>query len=247
MPTRALERSVGGSTTNLQWNDRHPLVRSWFADMLASHALSRDSSRRLEVSVVVVGLLLLAIVIGATRQWADDVGDSLTRNTVRLSLAWYAAALVMMLGLAPGDWTATTFPRPVARWCWAWGIVCFLSTWGWRFTIASLVACARLRAHAAGQRHRRRDLCLVSVHVAVDRRCQLVVAQPGALCGAVVWIDRALHAFMLAIVFNGMIVFEEGPIRWAGWTLVAVLAAAWLARVGRSRVRESLPLTERST
>jgi hypothetical protein len=42
------------------------------------------------------------------------------------------------------------------------------------------------------------------------------------------WIGRTLHAFMLFIVFNGMVVFESGVIRWAGIVMFVGLAAAWL-------------------
>src|SRR5207302_9940910 len=41
------------------------------------------------------------------------------------------------------------------------------------------------------------------------------------------WIDRLLHAFMLFMVVNGMIVYETGPIRWAGVTMFAILSIAW--------------------
>jgi hypothetical protein len=46
--------------------------------------------------------------------YADHRGDALTRNTVRLSLAWYAAALCLMMRLqAPTDWAAqhAAWPR----------------------------------------------------------------------------------------------------------------------------------------
>ena len=46
------------------------------------------------------------------------------------------------------------------------------------------------------------------------------------------WIDRGLHAFMLFIVFNGMVVFESGPIRWAGLLMFLVLPVAWLLSRG---------------
>ena len=32
---------------------------------------------------------------------------------------------------------------------------------------------------------------------------------------------------MLFIVFNGTVVYERGPIRWAGLVMFALLAAAW--------------------
>jgi len=47
-----------------------------------------------------------------------------------------------------------------------------------------------------------------------------------------VWIDRWLHAFMLFMVFNGMVVFETGSIRWAGGALFAMLTLAWWSARG---------------
>ena len=41
---------------------------------------------------------------------------------------------------------------------------------------------------------------------------------------------------MLFMVFNGMIVFETGPIRWAGAVMFAILAIAWLLIRGWRRV-----------
>ena len=48
------------------------------------------------------------------------------------------------------------------------------------------------------------------------------------------WIDRLLHGFMLFIVFNSMIVFESGAIRWAGVAMFAAFVLAWMLR-GRFR------------
>ncbi len=51
--------------------------------------------------------------------------------------------------------------------------------------------------------------------------------------------DRLLHGFMLLMVFNGMIVFESGPIRYAGVALFTVLAVAATVRL-RNDVRRSV-------
>jgi hypothetical protein len=55
------------------------------------------------------------------------------------------------------------------------------------------------------------------------------------------WIDRLLHGFMLFIVFNSMVVFETGPIRWAGVALFVVLPLAWLAARRRPALRSVRP------
>jgi hypothetical protein len=41
-------------------------------------------------------------------------------------------------------------------------------------------------------------------------------------------IDRALHGFMLFVVFNSMVVFESGPVRWLGVVMFAFLDLFWL-------------------
>src|SRR5262249_54223883 len=60
---------------------------------------------------------------------------------------------------------------------------------------------------------------------------------PRQFAGRSAWIDRGLHAFMLFIVFNGMVVFETGTIRWAGLVMFAVLTPLWLLSRGLPRVR----------
>jgi len=47
------------------------------------------------------------------------------------------------------------------------------------------------------------------------------------------WVDRVLHGFMLFVIFNGTVVFEDGLIRWAGILLFVALAAVWLYRPAR--------------
>jgi hypothetical protein len=46
-------------------------------------------------------------------------------------------------------------------------------------------------------------------------------------------VDAVLHTFMLFIVFNGTVVYETGPIRWAGLTGFLLLAGVWWGRARR--------------
>ena len=43
-----------------------------------------------------------------------------------------------------------------------------------------------------------------------------------------VWIDRIWHGFMLFMVLNGMVVYESGPIRWAGLLMFLLLGSIWI-------------------
>ena len=68
------------------------------------------------LAAVAIGAAALAATLALTPPIAAaigaDVGDLLTRNTVRLSLAWYVAAVCMMLFLGPADWAADTTRGP---------------------------------------------------------------------------------------------------------------------------------------
>jgi hypothetical protein len=44
------------------------------------------------------------------------------------------------------------------------------------------------------------------------------------------WIDWLLHGFMAFVIFNATVIYETGPIRWAGLTLFTGLAGVWLYR-----------------
>src|SRR6516162_9081068 len=75
--------------------------------------------RSLGVAVVGTWALLLAAVLAVP--WLvplEGPGDYLTRATVRVALAYYAAALVLMLTLRREEWAAVGRGR-LARWCWA--------------------------------------------------------------------------------------------------------------------------------
>jgi hypothetical protein len=41
-------------------------------------------------------------------------------------------------------------------------------------------------------------------------------------------VDRGSHGFMLFVVFNSMVVFESGMIRWVGLAMFAILGSIWI-------------------
>ena len=199
---------------------------------MSTTAEPRTVSLPLDTPIVVGGCVLLAAVISFTRLFASDVGDLLTRNTVRLSLAWYAAALcLMMQSRGDEDWRAQTTIGRLARWCWTWAIVVFLV----HLAVAFHYYHGWSHTHAL---ERTRQVSGVGEGIYVSyffTWCWIADAlwwwwQPARYAARSVWIDRALHTFMLFIVFNGMVVFETGGIRWAGCAMFALLAAVWLVR-----------------
>ena len=188
--------------------------------------------------MVAVGMVSLVAVVLLSAVLAAEPGETLTRNTVRLSLAWYALALCLMMRLTAVDWAAATVAGRIARWCWTWAAICFL------VHLAMAFHYYHHWSHADAFEHTRQ----VSGHGEGIYMSYLFTilwtadvlwwwTRPEQFARRSQWVDRVMHGFMLFIVFNGMVVFESGPIRWAGLLLFSALAGVWLAARGLPRFR----------
>jgi hypothetical protein len=193
--------------------------------------------RPLDFAMMAGGTLLLGATIAASAALAVDHGELLTRNTIRLALAWYFTALLSMMRLDRADSPAATTAGRVARWCWTWGIACFLIHVGMAFHYY------HHWSHTDAFEHTRQISGLgegiyFSYLFAMTWTADAIYwwLAPSRYAERSAWIDRLLHGFMLFMVFNGMIVFETGPIRWAGAVMFAILAIAWTLLPGRRRI-----------
>jgi hypothetical protein len=182
------------------------------------------------------GAILLAVVLALSHALATDLGDTLTRNTVRLSLAWYAVALCLMMGLGPRDWDVSTIVGRLARDCWTLALACFL------VHLAMAFHYYHHWSHAHAFEHTR-EVSGVGEGLYISYFFTVVWAadvafwwlRPAQFAARSPWFDRTLHAFMLFIVFNSMVIYETGPIRWAGLLMFALLASAWFIARRRRR------------
>jgi len=188
--------------------------------------------RSLDLAVVGAWAVLLGAVLAAP--WlvpTEDTGDYLIRATVRVALAYYAAAMVLMLTLRPREWAAATARGRLARWCWALAWATYAVHVGMAFHHY------HHWSHADAVRHTR-EVSGAGEGVYVSHLFGLLwgldVAwwwlRPAAYAARPAWIGGVLHGFMAFIVFCGMVVYESGPIRWAGVVLFAGLALLLLAR-----------------
>jgi hypothetical protein len=201
----------------------------------------RYGSGRLNLAAIALGLATVAGTVGLTAALAGDVGDLLIRNTVRLSLLWYLAAICLMFFLRPADWAIETPRGWTARWCWTWGLICFLVH----------LAMAFHYFHHWSHSHafeRTKQVSGVGEGIYVSYLFTLLWAAdvaywwlwPERYATRARWIGRVLQAFMLFIVINGTIVFETGAIRWAGALGLVLLAAVWwMARAGQRHVGQA--------
>lgn len=154
------------------------------------------------------GCLAVPFVAGLEEQ-----GDALVRNTIRLTLAGYAAALLLPARreqLARLLWTLAwvTYLIHVA--------LAFHFFHGW----SHLAAMEHVRA-ASGVGEGLYFSYLFTLLWTADvvwwwRKAEGRRRRPR-------WLSIALHGFMLFIVFNAAVVFAAGAMRWAGVILFEVL------------------------
>jgi hypothetical protein len=184
--------------------------------------------------------LLLAAVLAVSCWLRADPGDDLVRWTVRLALAYWAAAVALLLSLGPGERRAESGRGRLARWCW---------TLAWATYLVHLAMAFHFYhrwSHADAVRHTR-DVSGFGEGIYVSHFFTLVWSldvifwwlRPGRYAARPPWVDGLLHGFMVFIVFNATVVYESGPIRWAGLAGLGVLGLLGLARLRRGRALAS--------
>src|SRR5439155_22353494 len=126
----------------------------------------------------------------------------LTRDTVRVSLAYYAAAAWLMLGLWPADWRAESSRGALARWCWTLAWAAYLVHLWVAFQIYHHGSHAEAVAHTEVRSGFGPGIYVSHLFTLL---WTLDVAwwwlRPAAYAARPVWIDRLLQGFMVCIIF----------------------------------------------
>jgi hypothetical protein len=186
-----------------------------------------DSTRIVPILVLltVVWAVLLGIVFLVPRWLPSPVaGEFLTRNTVRVALLFYLAAVLLMLRLDLEGWRAATPAGKAARLCWTLGLLAYL------IHLAMAMHHYHGWSHADAMRHVD-DVSGFGPGIFMSHLFTLLwVAdaawwwlKPESYASRSAWIGTALHVYMAFIIFNGTVVYEKGVIRWAGVLLFVVL------------------------
>jgi hypothetical protein len=209
--------------------------------MPGTRVSSSSPNSKAAVWVALASLGSLAAVAALTAALATNVGEMLTRNMVRLSLAWYAFALCLMMRLNRADWSAASTAGRLARWCWTWALVIFLVHVMMAFHFyhhwSHADAFKRTR-QISGFGEGLYANYLFAVLWAADVAYWWL--WPARYASRSPWIDRALHGFMLFMVVNSMVVFATGRIQWAGLLVLILLGITFYRRRARvHRGRES--------
>jgi hypothetical protein len=175
-------------------------------------------------------LLLLAIVLLPHHSDSPTPGDDLVRNTVRLALFWYALAAALML-LEPSSPSAGR--HRLARWCWTLACLTYLVHVGLAFHYFHHWSHAQAFDHVqqvSGVGAGIFVSYLFTIVWCADVAFWWLWPERRALCPR--WLGWSLHLFMVFVIVNATVVFETGPIRWAGLTVLCALAAAFGAQRG---------------
>jgi hypothetical protein len=177
---------------------------------------------------------LAAVVAWPHLAQSPSLGDDLTRSTIRLSLGYYGIGASLLLWLHRDEWHARTGRGRLARWCW---------TFAWATYLVHLAMAFHYYhhwSHADAMRHTE-DRSGFGIGIVVSDLFTLAWSAdvvwwwlaPGRYAQRPAWIGRCWHGFMVFVIFNATVVYEEGLIRWAGLGLLAWLAAvrvlAWTA------------------
>lgn len=200
------------------------------------HRMDARPGRLILRAAMSAATILVLIVTISSATAANDFGDSLTRNAIRLSLFCYAGTLFLMMRIKAYDWTGSTVYGALTRCFWTAALFFFLV----HFTLAFHYF--HHWSHKAAFEHSRVSgglgegiyfSYLFTVLWLFDVAWWWL--RPAAYAGRSPWIGRGLHTYLLFIVLNGTVVFESGYIRWAGLVTFAGLAMFWLQTIGQRR------------
>ncbi len=169
-------------------------------------------------------VLLAAALATPLLLLSSTLGDDLVRNTVRVSFLYYALAVNLMLWLGPADWQTIRKLGKATRQTWMLAWVAYL------VHLAMAFHFYHGWSHADAVEHVR-QASGVGEGIYVSHLFTLLWTadvlwwrlRPRRYAARSPWFDWLLHAFMLFMWFNGTVVYETGPIRWAGLLFFAEL------------------------
>ena len=169
-----------------------------------------------------------------------DAGELTIRWTVRLALACYA--VVLLLAIVHGERPATS---RLSRWLWTIGCLLF---------VGHVLSAFAFYHHWSHQHAFDDTKAKTEAAIGLAFGWGIYVKHLFTLLwmGDVVWswadVDSyrrrpwpwvvGLHAFMLFIAINGLMIFKDGLIRWVSLTLLLLLLAAWVGTLTHRRIAE---------
>jgi hypothetical protein len=205
------------------------MAASQSPDLIPTNPELGQSFGWLGALAVLAWLTVLAVILMIPPAVASPtLKDDLTRGTVRLSLLYYGVAASLRLLLHADDWFAQSTRGRLARLCWTLAWLAYLIHLGVAFHHY------HHWSHADAVKHTR-DVSGVGEGIYVSHLFTLVWTadvvwwwrRPRTYAVRSAWIGRMLNGFMVFVIFNATVVYEQGLIRWAGLALITGLAGLW--------------------
>jgi hypothetical protein len=171
---------------------------------------------------------------------ADEPGDAYTRNTARLMVLLYGAAAAWMLCLRGDDWRAAAGRSRAARWLWTLGWAAYVVHVVTAFHFAHHWSHAQAVGHVRAASGWREGIYFSHLFTLIWTADVLWWwARPAGYSARPRWVGWLLHGFMAFMVFNATVVFEAGPVRWAGAVLFLGLGVLLARRLFLASARGS--------
>lgn len=177
----------------------------------------------IRIAVALWLIVLAAVFAFPAIAPSSDVGDDLIRNTVRLALVYYAAAVLLML---------TRDDARLTRWLWTLACLAYVI----HVAVAFHFYHGWSHAHAVEHVRRRSGVgegIWVS-HLFTLCWCLDVLAWwvlPAERATRPAWLGWTVHGFMTFVIFNGTVVYETGPVQWGGGIFFTVAAVLLVRRL----------------
>jgi hypothetical protein len=166
-----------------------------------------------------------------------EQNENRTRWTVDVSLAFYSAAVIGMLLTSDDVWRAGNDLRWI-RATWTLACLAYLVHVVVAFNDVHQWSHSRAIAHTQERSGFGEGIFIshgFSVIWGVDVLWWL--ALPRSYIRRPAWVGWSLHSFMLFMVFNGAVVYEEGPIRWAGAAMSTVFVILFFRRMAMNKLK----------
>jgi hypothetical protein len=184
--------------------------------------------------------LMAAMLIPWVRG-ATDCGEDLTRNSARLALACWTAAVAGMMQLRARDWQGQTMRGRLTRLFWSLGCLTFLIHVAIAFHFYHHWSHRQAFQHVA-------DSSGFGPGIFISYLFTLVWAadvvwwwaSPLGYSLRPAWLDWGLHFFMAFLWFNGSVVYETGLIRWAGLAVAILLSGLLLVRMRKKKCADAI-------
>ena len=186
--------------------------------------------RLFNAASIAIWLLALGATFAASRsETTIDPGDFVIRTTARISLAFWAVAVVLILRDSPG-----------ARLIWTLAWLAFLIHVGAAFDYAHHWSHANAVQHVEEASGFGPGI-FVSYFFMLAWTADVFwwwLAR-ASHANRPFWVNCALHGFMVFIIVNSTVVFESGAIRWISVAALACLFLVWIGMISIKSNHES--------